>query len=103
MKIIKELADMIDDEIEGARHYVKKALAYKVDHRDLADTLYSLSLEEMGHITRLHEEVTRLIELERQNNGEPPATMMAIYEYVHGKHMDRVKEITEYQSLYRET
>ena len=101
MKIIKKLSDMIEDEIEGAREYAKKALEYKDEHRALADTLYALSLEEMGHINRLHTEVVKAIEEYRKEHGEPPGAMMAVYEYLHGKHIDQVKDIKEYQSMYK--
>lgn len=102
MKVIRELSDMIEDEIDGAKNYIKKALEWKDDHKQLADTLCNISTEEMGHIERLHKEVVKLIQEYRKDKGEPPADMMAVYEYLHGKHIDKVKEIKEYQNLYRE-
>lgn len=102
MKLIRELSEMIEDEIDGARDYIKMALELKADHRDLADGLYQISTEELGHIDRLHEYCVRLIEKYKAEKGEPPATMMAVYEYLHKKHIDRVKEIRVYQNMYRE-
>lgn len=102
MKIIKVLSDMIEDEIEGAEEYVKKALEYKDEHRELADTLYGISTEEMDHITRLHNAVVKEINAYRKEHGEPSGAMMAVYEYVHGKHIDQVKGIKEYQTMYKE-
>lgn len=102
MTIIKVLSDMIEDEIEGAREYARKALEYKDEHRELADTLYSISTEELDHITRLHNCVVQQINDYRQKNGEPPGAMQAVYEYLHGKHIDQVKGIKEYQSMYKE-
>ena len=103
MKIIKTLSDMIEDEIEGACEYVKKALEYKDEHRELADTLYNISTEEMDHITRLHNAVVKEINAYRKEHGEPPGAMMAVYEYLHRKHIDKVAEIKRYQEMYKNT
>ena len=86
MKIIKQLSDMIEDEIEGAYDYAKKAVEWRGEHPDAAATLYALSGEEMKHITRLHTLVADLIQSYREKQGEPPATMLAVYEYLHRKH-----------------
>lgn len=101
MKLIEQINDMIEDEIEGAMDYAEKAVEFKTEHRKLADTLYELSAEEMGHINRLHAEVVRLIEDYRKEKGEPPAGMLAIYEYLHKKHIDKVAEIKRYQEMYK--
>ena len=102
MKIIRKLSDMIEDELEGACEYVRKALELKDEDRSLADTLYQLSQEEMGHMKILHEQVVRKIEEYRKAKGEPPSTMMAVYEYLHGKHIDKANSIEVYQKMYAE-
>ncbi len=102
MKIIKEISDMIEDEIEGACEYAKRAVELREEMPDLADTLYSISLQEVQHINLLHTQVVHLIEQERKEHGEPPATMMAVYEYLHKKHIEAVNEIKIYQQMYKE-
>ena len=47
MKIMKEISDMIEDEIEGACEYAKRAVELKEEMPDFADTLYSISLQEV--------------------------------------------------------
>lgn len=101
MKIIKQLSDMIEDEIEGAYEYAKKAIEWREEYPDIADTLYNLSGEEMKHITRLHTLVVDIIEKYREKEGEPPATMLAVYEYLHRKHIDKVADIKRYQDMYK--
>ena len=102
MKLIRELSDMIEDELEGACDYVKKALELKAEDKQLADTLYTLSQEEMGHVNVLHEQVVREIEEYRKSKGEPPATMLSVYEYLHKKHIDEAARIKVYQKMYTE-
>lgn len=101
MKLIEELSEMIEDEIDGAEEYAEKAVELKAEHRKLADTLYELATEEMGHINRLHTEVVRLIEEYRKTSGDPPIAMMAVYDYLHKRHMERVAEIKRYQDIYK--
>lgn len=101
MKIIRELSDMIEDEIDGALDYARKAVELKEEHKKLADTLYELSTEEVSHISRLHDEVVRIIDKYRAEKGEPPADMMVIYDYLHKKHIAKVAEIKRYQDMYK--
>ena len=44
----------------------------------------------------------KIIEDYRKNNGEPPAAMMAVYEYIHQKHIDNLAEARRYQEVFRD-
>lgn len=100
MKIIEKLTEMIDEEIEGAEHYAKCAIEYKMDNPSLAQTFYSLSMEELKHMDLLHQHVSKIITEHRQKHGEPPAAMMAVYDYLHKKQIDRVAKVKAYQTQY---
>lgn len=102
MKQIKKLSEHISEEIEDAECYVRWAIKVREKNRTLADTLYSLSLDEMKHADALHTEVVKIIEDYRRENGEPPAAMQAVYDYLHEQQIDAAKEVREYQSMYRE-
>ena len=102
MKIIKELSEMIEEELDGAEEYAHQALILKETHPTLAKTFYDISLEEMKHINMLHEEVKKIIATHRQEKGEPPAVMMAVYEYLHDRHIQKANEIKMYQSQYKD-
>lgn len=102
MKLIQRLSEMIDEEIEDAEKYAKCALEYKGKNNGLADVFFQLSLEEMQHMNRLHKAVVDAIQDYRANNGEPPANMMAIYDYLHRKQIDKATEVKNVQSMYRE-
>lgn len=102
MKIIRELSEQIGEEIEDAHKYITLALKYKDERRGLADVYAQLSAEEMKHMAMLHTEATRIIDDYRKTQGEPPAPMMAVYDYLHDKHMARAAEVKAAQALYRE-
>ena len=102
MKIIEKLSDMISEEIKDAERYARCALMHKDDMPDLAEAFYKLSNEEMEHMTILHDQVVRIINNYRRSNGEPPANMLAVYEYLHKKQIDHAAEVKNMQAMYRE-
>ena len=101
MKIIKCLSQLIEDELSDANKYIELAVRWKADEPDTADLFYELSLEEMGHMDKLHQEVTELIEEYRKENGEPPRDMMVLYEYLHEMHIKTATEIKVKQGMYK--
>ena len=102
MKIIKCLAEKIEEELNDAQSYAEMAQRWKEDEPETADLFLELSEEEMGHMDKLHSEVVRLIDEYREKYGEPPEGMKMLYDYLHGKHMERAKMIKVMQSMYRE-
>ena len=101
MKIIKELSEMIEEELDGAEEYAKSAVMLREDHPSLAKVFYDISLDEMHHVDLLHGEVVALIEKHRREHGEPPASMMAVYDYLHKKHIEHANTVKQYQQQYR--
>ena len=101
MMIIKCLSELIEEELDDACKYVDLAMRWKQDEPDTADVFYELSLGEMGHMEKLHQEVADLIEEYRNEHGEPPKEMMTLYEYLHGKHIARATEIKIKQGMYK--
>ena len=37
----------------------------------------------------------------RKEHGDPPAAMMAVYEYVHKQHIDHVAKVKILQEMYK--
>ena len=103
MKIIKTLSEKISEEICDANAYVKMAVEYKDEYPDLSRTLYNLSLQEMDHMNVLHNSVTEIIKRYRDMNGEPPADMMAVYDYLHKQQIEKSLEVKMLQSMYKES
>ena len=102
MKIIKCIADKIDDELKDAEEYADLAQKWKSTEPETAEVFYDLSTEEIGHMEKLHDEVVRQIAAYREEHGEPPEGMKMLYDYLHGKHMERAKMIKVMQSMYKE-
>ena len=101
MKIIKLLSEKIEEEIADAKDYAKLANEYKDKYPNLAKTFFTLSGQEMEHMNMLHNEVTEIIRQYRDANGEPPAEMMAVYEYLHKQQIDKSLEVKVLQSMFR--
>lgn len=102
MKIIKELADHIKEEIADAMEYAEEALKYKEDRPELAKTVYNISMQELEHMSLLHDQAARIIEEYRKTKGDPPAAMQAVYDYLHEQNIRAVKEVRVMQAMYRE-
>ena len=103
MKVIKILSNKITEEICDAKSYAKLAIEYKEEYPELSRTLYNLSTQEMEHMNKLHNEVTEIIRKYRETNGEPPADMMAVYEYLHSEQIDKAAEVKMLQTMYKES
>ena len=92
MKLIKELEELIEEEISDVKKYAKLATEMKHDRPSLAQVFYNLSTQEEGHQQMLHNEVVKIIEEYRKEKGNPPPEMQAIYAYVHKKHIEKMAE-----------
>lgn len=101
MKIIKTLSKKIEEEICDAKDYVKLALEVKEQYPELSRTLYNISLQEMEHMNLLHNEVTDLIKRYREQNGEPPAEMLAVYNYLHEEQIEKTANVKSLQDMYK--
>ena len=101
MKIIKCLSESIEQELEDAEEYAKLAIKYKEDYPAAAATFYKLSSSRMDGISDLHNEVTALIKDYRSKEGEPPAPMMAIYNYMHEREMNKAVAVKKLQEMYK--
>lgn len=101
MKLIQQITEMIEEEIDGASHYGKMAVKYKEENPVLAKTFYDIATQELQHVTMLHEQVVKIIEEHRKTSGEPPAPMLAVYDYLHEKQIEKANKAKSYLATYR--
>ena len=102
MKIIEKIEDQINEEMHDSGRYIKCALEYKEDNKELADLYYWLSQEEMTHADKLHRMVVSIIEAYRKKEGEPPADMLAVYNYIHKKEIEEAAGVKQMWAMYKE-
>ena len=100
MQIIKSLVTKIDDELEDAEKYIKCAYKVKAEYPQLAEVYYNLSLEEMKHMTLLHDQVVRIIN-EYKKTNEVPAGMQTLYDYVHEREIKWAAKIKAKQDAFK--
>ena len=103
MKIIKILSEKIEEEVGDAKSYAEMAIKYKDEYPELGRTLYNISMQETEHMNLLHNEVTALIRKYRETNGEPPADMLAVYDYLHNRQIEKALEVKTLQAMYKES
>ena len=101
MKLLQRLVELIEDEICDVKKYAEMASELKAEHPSLAQTLYTISTQEDTHQAMLHSEVVKIIEDHRKTHGDPPAAMLAVYEYLHKRHIEKMAEAKRYQEMYR--
>lgn len=103
MKIVETLSHKIEEELCDAKGYVTMAMEVREEYPELSRTLYNISTQEMEHMNLLHGEVTQIIKKYRETQGEPPADMMAVYEYLHKKQIEKSLEVKTLQAMYKES
>ena len=101
MKIIRCLSEKIQEELQDAEAYIDLAMAWKDDDEDAAELFYELSGEELGHMEKLHDQVTAEISEYKRTEGEPPEGMMELYNWMHKKHTTDAMRIKVKRAMFK--
>ena len=102
MKIIEEICDKIECQIDMAECYAKLALNYKEDRPILADTYYRIANEQLTHMGLLHAQVVSIIDEYKKAKGEIPEAMKMLYDILHRKHIEHAAAVKGMLALYKE-
>ena len=100
MKIIKNMAKDIREELHDAETYIKAALTNKTDYPGAAEVFYRLSTEEVDHAMRLHGEVVKLIEKASRETNVPPV-MKEIWAFEHEMIVEEMAEVKRLIEMYK--
>lgn len=101
MKHIKDLAEDIREEMEGAMHYAKRAMEYKDKDKERADKYAEMSRQEMMHAEALHNMAVKAIKKYTDEGGTAPAAMLAVWEWEHEKMIDGMGKAKAMLDMYR--
>lgn len=101
MKLIKHMAEQLEDEVCGSIEYAKDALEYKFSRPQLAELYYKLANVEMSHVTELHEAVMKVVEEAKSKNVNVPHEMMEKWEHKHGELIDKMAEAKIYIGMFK--
>lgn len=101
MKVIKYLYEKILEEVDDADKYINHAMRYKEEYPELSRVLSNLSLQELEHSQMLHTEVVNIIRKYRDEHGDPPEAMMAVYDYLHEQEIEKYNSVKMKQEKYR--
>lgn len=98
---IRQLVEKIYEEIEDAQSYTELALEYKNEDRVLGEAYIQLAKDEMAHMNKLHDQVSREITEWKNNNPEAPQGMLGLYEYEHGKMIECAAKVQLMINTYK--
>ena len=100
MQVIKCMCEDIEKTLTMAEKDVKKAIEYKEQYPIAAKAFYNKSVALMETIKGMHDGVVITIKNYRDEKGEPPAPMLAVYNYLHEKQVDEAALIKNLQDIY---
>lgn len=100
MKIIKCMSEDIEATMDMAEDNIKQAIMNKQDYPVAARAYYNKSVTLMDAIKAQHDAVVALIEGYKKEKGEPPAPMMAIYNYMHERQINKAAAIKNLQDMF---
>ena len=100
MNKIKYYVKQIEDELDGAKDYIEKALEYKVRNDNIRYTKYKeMSMQELGHASNLHEFAVQDIDELQRVYPEIPQEMLDAWEHAHKVFVEKAAWIRQMQAM----
>ena len=100
MKKIKDYIDKINDEIDGAKEYIEKALLYKAKGDNNRYVKYKeMSIQELGHAMTIHQFAAEDVSELEKTFPDIPEDMKDAWDKSHNIYVDKVAWIKQMQSM----
>ena len=99
MRIIKNIAGQIREELHDAEKYAKLAIEHKTDHPTLAGVYRRLANAELDHASMLHTEVVDIIKKTKEEKAIPPV-MLELWSWKHDELIEEEKEVRMLLDMY---
>ena len=101
MIIIQNISHDVKEKIHDADKDIRKAIDIKYEYPSLANDYYEFSVERIQEAMDLHSKVVKIIDEYRKENGEPPATMSALWDFSHKIIMEEADDVKILQEQYK--
>ena len=99
MRMIKELAKRIKEELHDAEWYAEEALEHKATAPEVADVYYHLAKDELGHANLLHGQVVAMIRKASAEKDVPPV-MRELWAWQHDEIVEEQAEVMRLIEMY---
>ena len=100
MTKIKKYVEEIKEELDGAKHYMEKALEYKaIGDSTRYNTYKEMSIQELGHSNNLHQFAVQDIEKLKAVYPDIPQDMMDKWEKSHTEFVEKTAWIKQMQAM----
>ena len=100
MTKIKKYVENIAEELDSSKEYMEKALEYKAaGNTDRYNGYKEMSIQEIGHATRIHQYAVQDIEKLKAVYPEIPQEMMDKWEHSHKEFVEKTAWIKQMQAM----
>ena len=105
MTNIKKYKEQIEEELDGAKHYIEIALEYKAmgngnpDNMDRYNTYKAMSIQELEHATRLHQYAVQDVKKLKAVYPDVPPSMQDKWDKTHEEFVEKSAWIKQMQSM----
>lgn len=100
MKKIKDYVEKINEEIDGAKEYIEKALGYKAKGDANRYTKYKeMSIQELGHAMTVHQFASEDIVELKNVYPDFPEEMQDAWDKAHNEYVEKVAWIKQMQTM----
>ena len=100
MTKIKKYVEDIGEELDGAKHYIEKALEYKAMNDSTRYAKYKeMSLQELGHAQALHDFAVQDIERLKAVYPDIPSNMLDKWNKSHVDFVEKTAWIKQMQAM----